>query len=102
MKKLIPTILLCACFFNYNVVQAQLSPQTGTQTPVDTSFLLKINGVDQYLEIKGVSRAQYFETINAPKKKLFWFEHSGHSPSWEEPAFFYQRVVKIAADCKTN
>jgi hypothetical protein len=45
---------------------------------------------------------QYFETIKAPKKELFWFEHSGHSPNWEEPALFYQRVLQVAADNKIN
>jgi pimeloyl-ACP methyl ester carboxylesterase len=45
---------------------------------------------------------QYFKTIKAPKKKLFWFEHSGHSPNWEEPKLFYQRLSIIAADSKTN
>jgi len=43
---------------------------------------------------------QYFETIKAPKKKLFWFEHSGHSPNWEEPTLFYQRLLPVVADCK--
>ena len=43
---------------------------------------------------------QYFDTIKAPKKKLFWFEKSGHSPHWEEPSLFYQRVLQIAADNK--
>jgi hypothetical protein len=45
---------------------------------------------------------QYFETIKAPKKELFWFEHSGHSPNWEEPTLFYQRVLQVAADNKIN
>ena len=40
---------------------------------------------------------QYFATIRAPKKEFFWFEHSGHSPNWEEPALFYQRVLRVAA-----
>jgi proline iminopeptidase len=41
---------------------------------------------------------QYFNTIRAPKKKLFWFENSGHSPQWEEPTLFYQRVLQIASE----
>jgi pimeloyl-ACP methyl ester carboxylesterase len=40
---------------------------------------------------------EYFATIHAPKKELFWFEHSGHSPNWEEPTLFYQRVLQVAA-----
>jgi len=49
-----------------------------------------------------VIAAEYFNTIEAPKKQLFWFEHSGHSPNWEEPALFYQRVLQVAADNKIN
>jgi pimeloyl-ACP methyl ester carboxylesterase len=43
---------------------------------------------------------EYFGTIKAPKKKLYWFEHSGHSPNWEEPALFRQRLVEVAAECR--
>jgi pimeloyl-ACP methyl ester carboxylesterase len=45
---------------------------------------------------------QYFKSISAPKKELFWFEHSGHSPNWEEPELFYQRVLKIAGNNYAN
>ena len=41
---------------------------------------------------------QYFKTIKAPVKKLYWFEQSGHSPNWEEPTLFHQRLLQIAAD----
>ena len=44
----------------------------------------------------------YFKTISAPKKGFFWFEHSGHSPNWEEPSLFYQRVLQVAAECKAD
>ncbi|QKG55563.1 alpha/beta hydrolase [Hymenobacter sp. BRD128] len=40
---------------------------------------------------------QYFAAIKAPKKQLFLFEHSGHQPSWEEPALFQARLRQIAA-----
>ena len=43
---------------------------------------------------------QYFDVLKAPKKQLFWFEHSGHSPNWEEPALFHRRLVQVAADNK--
>lgn len=41
-----------------------------------------------------------FEVMKAPKKQLFWFEHRGHAPSWEEPALFHRRLVQVAADNK--
>jgi pimeloyl-ACP methyl ester carboxylesterase len=37
----------------------------------------------------------WFKTITAPEKELFWFENSGHSPQWEEPELFAERVKKI-------
>jgi pimeloyl-ACP methyl ester carboxylesterase len=45
---------------------------------------------------------QYFETIKAPKKKLFVFEHSGHAPNWQEPTLFHDHLLEIAAANKTN
>jgi proline iminopeptidase len=45
---------------------------------------------------------EYFKTIKAPKKKLFWFEHSGHSPNWEEPALFYKCLSQVAAGNKVH
>ena len=45
---------------------------------------------------------QYFETIKAPKKKLFLFKYSGHAPNWEEPNLFYHRLLEIAAANKTH
>lgn len=32
--------------------------------------------------------ARYFEKLEAPSKTLLWFEHSGHSPPFEEPDRF--------------
>jgi pimeloyl-ACP methyl ester carboxylesterase len=37
----------------------------------------------------------WFKTIIAPKKEFFWFENSGHSPQWEEPELFAERVRMI-------
>lgn len=43
---------------------------------------------------------EYYNQIRAPKKALFWFERSGHSPHWEEPGLFHQRVRQIAVENK--
>jgi pimeloyl-ACP methyl ester carboxylesterase len=45
---------------------------------------------------------QYFQVIKAPKKQLFWFEHSGHAPNWEEPVLFHRRLVQLAAENKSK
>ena len=40
---------------------------------------------------------RYFERIDAPVKKLVWFEHSAHNPPFEEPALFTQTLVDLLA-----
>lgn len=37
---------------------------------------------------------QYFEKIEAPKKELFWFEHSSHNPLNEEKEDFHRLLVE--------
>jgi pimeloyl-ACP methyl ester carboxylesterase len=37
----------------------------------------------------------WFKTVSAPEKEFFWFENSGHSPQWEEPDLFAERIRKI-------
>ena len=37
--------------------------------------------------------ADYFETIEAPGKRLVWFEGSAHNPPFEEPGAFVRAVV---------
>jgi pimeloyl-ACP methyl ester carboxylesterase len=44
----------------------------------------------------------YFRTINAQKKQLFWFDHSAHSPAWEEPELFYQRMLLVSSQNPAN
>jgi pimeloyl-ACP methyl ester carboxylesterase len=38
---------------------------------------------------------KWFESIRAPQKEFIWFENSGHSPQWEEPTLFAERVKRI-------
>lgn len=38
---------------------------------------------------------QYYESIEAPKKELIWFEKSAHFPQWEEPEKFYTILKNI-------
>ena len=83
--------------FNYmNAENIDFLPQTQFKVPV--YFF-----IGRYDHNTSAELAEaYFKTINAPKKGFFWFEHSGHSPVWEEPAFFYQRVLQVAAECKAD
>lgn len=38
---------------------------------------------------------RYFETLEAPEKRLIWFEHSAHNPPFEEPGRFDKTVERI-------
>src|ERR1017187_533582 len=70
MKKRLLNLLFCTPFFICNTVGAQAARTKPGTTPIDTSFLLKVNGVGQYLEIKGASRTN----------PVLLFIHGG--PSW--------------------
>jgi pimeloyl-ACP methyl ester carboxylesterase len=38
--------------------------------------------------------AEYFARLEAPSKRLVWFEHSAHSPSLEEPELFNKMMIE--------
>jgi pimeloyl-ACP methyl ester carboxylesterase len=44
-------------------------------------------------QVPAVLAARYFERIDAPAKRLVWFEHSAHNPPFEEPERFNQAVL---------
>jgi len=41
--------------------------------------------------------AKYFETIQAPKKDLYWIEDAGHLPDTDNPSAFFSTVKEIVA-----
>ena len=45
--------------------------------------------------------AEYFTVIEAPVKRLFWFEYSAHFPFWEEPRRFTEELRTIQAEVQT-
>jgi proline iminopeptidase len=40
--------------------------------------------------------AAWFDTVEAPEKRLVWFENSGHIPMTEEPAKFFLSLMRFA------
>ena len=40
--------------------------------------------------------AAWLETVEAPEKRLVWFEHSAHMPMTEEPGKFFLSLVRYA------
>jgi proline iminopeptidase len=45
-------------------------------------------------QVPAVLAARYFERIQAPAKRLVWFEQSAHNPPFEEPERFNRAVVE--------
>ena len=41
--------------------------------------------------------ANYFETIKAPKKELYWIEDAGHLPDTDNPSAFFGTIKEIMA-----
>jgi pimeloyl-ACP methyl ester carboxylesterase len=39
--------------------------------------------------------AAWFDKVEAPEKRLVWFEHSGHMPMTEEPGKFFLSLVRF-------
>jgi len=61
----------------------------GYDWPVPVIFLL---GRHDW-QVPSVIAAEYFDKINAPHKKLVWFERSAHSPPSEQPEEFFRALV---------
>jgi pimeloyl-ACP methyl ester carboxylesterase len=84
----------------------------GVRFSVQTLFLLEVRSLDlrrhgprfdvpvYFFEGRhdwvapSVMAEQYFETIEAPCKKLVWFEKSAHAPPFEEPERFVEALVE--------
>jgi proline iminopeptidase len=67
--------------------QLDLTPYRSFDVPL--FFLL---GRDDW-QVPAVLAAQYFATIDAPCKRLVWFEHSAHHPPFEEPEQFQAVLI---------
>ena len=53
-------------------------------------------------QVPAVLAARYFERINAPVKRLVWFEQSAHNPPFEEPALFNRTLIDLLETGKTT
>ena len=47
--------------------------------------------------VPSVLAAEYFRQIEAPAKRLYWLERSGHYPPFEEPDVFNRILVQHIA-----
>ena len=46
-------------------------------------------------QVPSVVAANYFDRIEAPHKRLVWFEQSAHNPPFEEPDLFNRTLIEI-------
>jgi pimeloyl-ACP methyl ester carboxylesterase len=46
-------------------------------------------------QVPAVVAARYFDRIEAPNKRVVWFEQSAHNPPFEEPALFNRTLVDV-------
>jgi proline iminopeptidase len=61
---------------------------------VDTPFFMLSGRYDRVISSDLAS--SYFDFLEAPYKKLIWFENSAHAPQFEEPEAFNTTIVEIA------
>jgi pimeloyl-ACP methyl ester carboxylesterase len=47
---------------------------------------------------RAVLAVEWFEMLEAPSKDLIVFEHSGHRPSFEEPAAFVSVMTRVVEE----
>lgn len=45
----------------------------------------------------GVAAQRYYDALVAPSKQLIWFEHSAHTPQYDEPARFRDVLLTLRA-----
>lgn len=60
---------------------------------VDVPVYFLLGRYDQHVSANVA--AAYFETLQAPKKQLVWFEQSAHNIPFEEPALFDKTIMNL-------
>jgi pimeloyl-ACP methyl ester carboxylesterase len=63
-----------------------------TLTAFETPLIFMLGRYDW--QVPSVLAANYFERIDAPYKRLVWFEQSAHNPPFEEPERFSEALLE--------
>jgi proline iminopeptidase len=53
-------------------------------------------------QVPSIVAARYFDRIEAPQKRLVWFEQSAHNPPFEEPELFNETLIDVLESLGTN
>ena len=64
-----------------------------TLTSFETPIIFLLGRYDW--EVPSTLAAGYFERIQAPHKRLVWFEQSAHNPPFEEPDLFNRTLIDV-------
>ena len=62
---------------------------------LDVPIVLVQGRLDQVAP--GAAAQRFYDTLTAPSKELVWFEHSAHTPQYDEPAKFRDVLMTMRA-----
>jgi esterase/lipase len=62
---------------------------------LDVPIILAQGRLDQV--VPGVAAQKFYDALTAPSKQLIWFEHSAHTPQYDEPAKFRDVLLTLRA-----
>jgi pimeloyl-ACP methyl ester carboxylesterase len=66
-----------------------------TLPALDVPIILVQGRLDQVAP--GVAAQKFYDALTAPSKQLIWFEHSAHTPQYDEPAKFRDVLLTLRA-----
>jgi len=66
-----------------------------TMPRLDVPIILVQGRLDQVAP--GVAAQRFYDALAAPSKQLIWFEHSAHTPQYDEPARFRDVLLTLRA-----
>jgi pimeloyl-ACP methyl ester carboxylesterase len=66
-----------------------------TMPKLDVPIILAQGRLDQV--VPGVAAQKFYDALTAPSKQLIWFEHSAHTPQYDEPAKFRDVLLTLRA-----
>ena len=66
-----------------------------TLPALDVPIILAQGRLDQVAP--GAATQRFYDTLTAPSKQLIWFDHSAHTPQYDEPAKFRDVLLTLRA-----
>jgi proline iminopeptidase len=76
-----------------HLLPAVLNTDLSEVVRLETPLFLFLGRHD--INVSSAVAAEWFETVNAPSKRLIWFEHSAHEVIAEEPGRMFDALVRL-------